>query len=129
MTTAIEHLLSVVEKNEGALAVSFTKDTWSVACEFGREAEDSPMVGGAAYGMSDVSWAEATEQAASQCGWGPVQAPEALVNDDRPRVDGTKCPWRGVSLGIGVEPNTEMGCALDTGHEGEHDPVPLEVTA
>lgn len=41
--------------------------SWTVAIEFGREAPDSPMVGGAAYGVaSDLR--EAVEQALSEAG-------------------------------------------------------------
>lgn len=75
MTTAIEHLLDVVQRNEGALVLSFGGVMWAVAAEFGRETEDSPVVGGAAYGMGGT-WADALEQAASQCGWA---VPERMV--------------------------------------------------
>ena len=48
---------------------------------------------------------------------------DALVNDQRPPVDGTQCPWRGYAAADTL--GKTMGCNLDTGHEGEHNPVPL----
>jgi hypothetical protein len=54
-----------------------------------------------------------------------VAPADELVDDRRPRVDGTPCPWRGRSDDW-TGPENNVRCALDTGHEGAHDPVPLE---
>jgi hypothetical protein len=40
---------------------------WMVSFEFGKEAEDSDMVGGAAYGAAETA-EEAVKQVAAQCG-------------------------------------------------------------
>lgn len=59
----------VKDAGEGVFGVSYkgVKKGWSVMAEFGREAPDSPMVGGAAYGMGDTL-REALEPAGADCG-------------------------------------------------------------
>lgn len=60
----------VEDAGEGVFAISYMgekKKGWSVMAEFGREAEDSPMVGGAAYGMGSTL-REALEPAGVDCG-------------------------------------------------------------
>lgn len=49
-------LVDFLEREGGALAVNFnpdisSEDKWTAALHFGREAEDSPMAAGAAYGI------------------------------------------------------------------------------
>lgn len=44
--------------------------SWSVGIHWGSEAEDSPMVGAATYGMGDTL-TEALIEAAADCGWKP----------------------------------------------------------
>jgi hypothetical protein len=45
-------------------------------------------------------------------------APSKLVDDERPRVDGSKCP--AVLVSIDGEFQGYRPCALDTGHDGPH---------
>lgn len=49
-------LVDFIQREGGALAVSYNPDLngddkWTAALHFGKEAEDSDMVGGAAYGI------------------------------------------------------------------------------
>lgn len=54
--------------NEGCnYALTRHKDNWLVALEWGQEAEDSPMVGAAAYGVSTSIWV-AVEMALQEVG-------------------------------------------------------------
>lgn len=53
-------------------------------------------------------------------------SPDALTDSERPRVDGTPCPWRGRSENLpAIIEGKDLRCALGTGHEGGHDPVPI----
>lgn len=53
-------LIDFLRKEGGRLGLSYnpeisTDEKWTAACEFGREADDSDMVGGAAYGVGRSS--------------------------------------------------------------------------
>lgn len=52
----------------GRLYVSHDLDTWVVGIEFGKEAPDSDMAGGAAYGRGETM-IEALRQAVDETGW------------------------------------------------------------
>lgn len=48
----LDTLLQHAQKNKPFLiGLGHDEDEWSISYEFGREAPDSPMVGGAAYGV------------------------------------------------------------------------------
>lgn len=48
----LQVLFRHIEQNEGRLVISQTsKGEWVIGYEFGKEAEDSDMAGGAAYGI------------------------------------------------------------------------------
>lgn len=49
----IKRLTSHLDKTKGAVVVSRDKRGYAAASEWGQEAPDSPMAGGAAYGMGD----------------------------------------------------------------------------
>lgn len=72
-TGQMMRLLAAYVENagEGFLGMAFRPkdgaDRWVVTAEFGREAPDSPMVGGAAYGVAG-DLREALEVAGSDCG-------------------------------------------------------------
>ena len=52
MTNSLRVLFQHIEDNEGQLVVSqSSKGEWVIGYTFGREAEDSDMAGGAAYGV------------------------------------------------------------------------------
>jgi len=67
----VEMILRYVEYLGGIVAFvrkdSDGTNEWVIAAEFGKEAEDSPMVGGGAYG-SGPDLRVAVEQVASDCG-------------------------------------------------------------
>jgi hypothetical protein len=50
-TSGIDKILEHLHVEGGRLTVAYDdeEDDWTVAFEFGHEAEDSPMVGGASY--------------------------------------------------------------------------------
>lgn len=50
-TTQLLGMLKTLENQEGVLAINHRNGEWTVLMEFGREAEDSPMAGGALYGV------------------------------------------------------------------------------
>lgn len=59
----------VLEKEGGRLAIAYDhhRAEWVVGLEFGQEADDSDMAGGAAYGTGDT-YSEAMAQAAGDLG-------------------------------------------------------------
>lgn len=71
----MDELIKFLEKQgSGRFAVSFLPDQdsgmpWTVMAEFGREAEDSNMAGGAAYGVGN-SFEEAFAQLKNEIGIG-----------------------------------------------------------
>lgn len=60
-------LAEYVEKQGGSIGCGYDKGEWSVSVMFGEEEPGSPMVAGAAHGLSKSLHA-ALEQAASECG-------------------------------------------------------------
>lgn len=67
----IEMVLRYVE-DQGGIVAFVRKDSdgskeWVVSAEFGKEADDSPMAGGAAYGL-DADLRVAVEAVAADCG-------------------------------------------------------------
>ena len=74
MEEYLKKLVKYLDEQDGggALVIQRTEDDavpWMVSFEFGKEAEDSDMVGGAAYGAADTA-EEALKQVVSQCGLG-----------------------------------------------------------
>lgn len=64
--TSAQVLLDTLGEQGGSLAINGEDDgEWIVAIEFGREADDSPMAGGAAYGAGSTM-AEALDSAAKE---------------------------------------------------------------
>jgi uncharacterized protein DUF4031 len=67
----VPDIKSIAERlatEEGTFSLSFHKGQWSVAIEWGQEAEDSPMVAAAAYGLGTTA-REAIEAAVREAGW------------------------------------------------------------
>jgi hypothetical protein len=56
----------VQKQEEGSIGLGFNAEGWHVSVVFGREAEDSPMAGGAAHGSGTLE--EALRSAAEECG-------------------------------------------------------------
>lgn len=61
-------IASKLAEDEGTFALGFHRGKWTTAIEWGKEAEDSPMVGAAAYGMGETAQ-EATLAAMREAGW------------------------------------------------------------
>lgn len=65
-------IIETIGSDTGMLSICHDPDSdsdfWLVGLEFGREAEDSPMAGGAAYGTGKTL-AEAAERVAEEMGW------------------------------------------------------------
>ena len=69
MEEMLKKLLAYLGEQGGVLIIQKTEDVqppWMVSFEFGKEAEDSDMVGGAAYGAGELE--ESIRQVVSQCG-------------------------------------------------------------
>jgi hypothetical protein len=64
----IAMIANKLAEQEGTFALGFHGGKWSVAIEWGKEAEDSPMVGAAAYGMGDTAQ-DAVFGALKETGW------------------------------------------------------------
>lgn len=47
----LERLVTLIRDQGGTFTVANRDGEWLIGCEFGREAEDSPMAGGALYGI------------------------------------------------------------------------------
>lgn len=62
---AINHGLN---STDGAITIAHTEKGWLCGIEWDREADDSPMVGAAAYGMGETM-GEAVEQALEEAQW------------------------------------------------------------
>lgn len=58
----------ITAAGEGMLALTYHNGQWCVAIEWGREAEDSPMVAAAAYGVGATAQ-EAIKAAQCEAGW------------------------------------------------------------
>lgn len=58
---------------EGVFALSIHRGMWTVAIEWGKEAEDSPMCAAAAYGVGATA-EEAVAAALTDAGWAPATA-------------------------------------------------------
>jgi hypothetical protein len=65
---AMDHISENLQEQEGRFIVSFFDNSWVCAIEWGKEAPDSDIFGGAAYGTGS-SMQEAIDQALNQTGW------------------------------------------------------------
>lgn len=50
----LELLVTLIREQSGTFSVANRDGEWLVGCEFGQEAEDSPMAAGALYGAGDT---------------------------------------------------------------------------
>lgn len=66
----IDTIITGLAREGGGFGIVFNMERgkWFTSLEFGREAEDSPMAGGAAYGVSATA-EEAIRQIVEQTGW------------------------------------------------------------
>jgi hypothetical protein len=64
----IEAIAQKLAVEEGVFALSIHRGMWTVAIEWGKETEDSPMCAAAAYGVGDTA-AEAITAALADACW------------------------------------------------------------
>lgn len=65
----LDALAKGLEENEGSFTMYYDAERdWTVSIIFGREAEDSPMAGGAAFGLGSSAY-DAMAEALTEAGW------------------------------------------------------------